>query len=319
MLFDAFIPAAYRHDPVGRWKAQDVDRWLVFLARHLEHTIGDPDLAWWQLPLAVRGFQYYAVGVMAGPAVLAVVLAGVLATPAAVVFFGVVFLPFFAGMLGSRTPLKEPRPVRIRWQPLSRRTLKVGVVIGAAVGFVFWLGFTRAFGIESGVLAGVLAGVSTGSVAVVLPWARNQKVAPLDLRSAASPRTVLVRDRSTATVLGGTAGVVFGTVLFRIFLQLGVVGGIAIGVLSGAVAGAIISLALAAWPSYGTARALLALRHELPWALMSFLADAHRRGVLRQAGAVYQFRHIELQHRLANRDANDQKASSSAASPVADG
>ncbi len=36
------------------------------------------------------------------------------------------------------------------------------------------------------------------------------------------------------------------------------------------------------------------------------IADAHQRGVLRQAGAVYQFRHIELQHRLANRDAGKQ-------------
>jgi hypothetical protein len=34
---------------------------------------------------------------------------------------------------------------------------------------------------------------------------------------------------------------------------------------------------------------------------MAFLADAHQRGVLRQVGAVYQFRHIELQRRLANR------------------
>ena len=41
-------------------------------------------------------------------------------------------------------------------------------------------------------------------------------------------------------------------------------------------------------------------RNRLPWQLMAFLADAHQRGVLRQAGAVYQFRHIELQHRLAN-------------------
>ena len=49
LLFDAFIPAAYRHDPAGRWKAQDAERWLVFLARHLERTIGSPDLAWWQL------------------------------------------------------------------------------------------------------------------------------------------------------------------------------------------------------------------------------------------------------------------------------
>jgi hypothetical protein len=53
-----------------------------------------------------------------------------------------------------------------------------------------------------------------------------------------------------------------------------------------------------AWPSY----------HQLPRSLMSFLADAHERGVLRQAGAVYQFRRIELQHRLAKRDADKQQA-----------
>jgi hypothetical protein len=33
-----------------------------------------------------------------------------------------------------------------------------------------------------------------------------------------------------------------------------------------------------------------------------FLADAHRnRGALRQVGVVYQFRHLDLQRRLANR------------------
>lgn len=34
---------------------------------------------------------------------------------------------------------------------------------------------------------------------------------------------------------------------------------------------------------------------------MAFLSDAHeRRGVLRQAGDVYQFRHIDLQRHLAS-------------------
>jgi NACHT domain-containing protein len=57
-LFDAFIPAAYRHVASGRWTAPSVERWLVFLARHLEQTVKSPDLAWWQLPqsLSRAGF-----------------------------------------------------------------------------------------------------------------------------------------------------------------------------------------------------------------------------------------------------------------------
>jgi hypothetical protein len=49
------------------------------------------------------------------------------------------------------------------------------------------------------------------------------------------------------------------------------------------------------------ARGWLAFRRQLPLPLMAFLADAHQRGVLRQAGATYQFRHLELQRRLATR------------------
>ena len=60
-------------------------------------------------------------------------------------------------------------------------------------------------------------------------------------------------------------------------------------------------MVLTSWAFYGIARTWLALRHRLPWSVMDFLDDAHRRGVLRRAGQVYQFRHIELQHRLANR------------------
>ena len=56
LLFDAFIPAAYRHDLSGRWKAQDVEKWLVFLACRLERKIASPDLAWWQLSRAVSRF-----------------------------------------------------------------------------------------------------------------------------------------------------------------------------------------------------------------------------------------------------------------------
>jgi len=68
-------------------------------------------------------------------------------------------------------------------------------------------------------------------------------------------------------------------------------------VLGGAIAGGLDS----AWGVFLVVRVWLAVRGRLPLHLMGFLDDAHRRGVLRQAGAVYQFRHARLQDRLASR------------------
>jgi len=55
-----------------------------------------------------------------------------------------------------------------------------------------------------------------------------------------------------------------------------------------------------AWGGFVVGRGWLALRGRLPWRLMRFLDDAHRRGVLRQSGAVYEFRHARLQDHLAD-------------------
>ncbi|XER99809.1 hypothetical protein HEP87_56685 [Streptomyces sp. S1D4-11] len=73
---------------------------------------------------------------------------------------------------------------------------------------------------------------------------------------------------------------------------------------TGAMVGIVVGLAVAwnqtAWGPFMVARGYLALSHRLPLRLMTFLADAHeQRGVLRQSGAVFQFRHIELQRHLA--------------------
>jgi hypothetical protein len=46
--------------------------------------------------------------------------------------------------------------------------------------------------------------------------------------------------------------------------------------------------------SYTDARIWLAVQGRAPWRTMDFLADANRRGVLRQVGAAYQFRHTRL-------------------------
>lgn len=54
-----------------------------------------------------------------------------------------------------------------------------------------------------------------------------------------------------------------------------------------------------AWPRFVVARTVLAATRRLPWRLLGFLADARDRGLLRQSGGTYQFRHVRLQQRLA--------------------
>jgi hypothetical protein len=44
---------------------------------------------------------------------------------------------------------------------------------------------------------------------------------------------------------------------------------------------------------------LLPLSGKLPWRAHAFLRDAHERGVLRQSGAYYQFRHALIQELYA--------------------
>jgi hypothetical protein len=246
LLFDAFIPAAYRRDPDGRWRAQDAESWLVFLARHLERNIGGPDLAWWQLRQAVPRTAFrLAFGLVAG------------------LVFGLVAL------------------------------IGVGISGGLAFGMIAGLGY--------GLVAGLVFGFA-GAFAARFAGASG------DLTRVTSPRAVFARDRRGAlllTLAGGlTFGLTFGLVLG---LTTGTVGGLVFAIWAGFLGGCGASVSRAAWPSYTVTTGWLALRQRLPRPLMDFLADAHRRGVLRQVGAVYQFRHIELQHRLANREASEQK------------
>jgi len=55
-----------------------------------------------------------------------------------------------------------------------------------------------------------------------------------------------------------------------------------------------------AWGAFTFTRFWLALRGRLPLRLMRFLHDAHRRGVLRQSGTRYQFRHEHLHNHIAS-------------------
>jgi len=75
--------------------------------------------------------------------------------------------------------------------------------------------------------------------------------------------------------------------------------GLANGIINGLVVGWL-GLLSRAWGAYTVSRIWLALRGAQPWRLMRFLEDAHRRGVLRQSGATYQFRHARVQKHLVH-------------------
>ena len=115
---------------------------------------------------------------------------------------------------------------------------------------------------------------------------------------------VLARDRQVMLFLTLAAGLAAG---LGAGLAAGLGAGLGLGLgpgsrpRAGLVFGLVVGLIETRWTSYMLARGWLAFRRQLPWPLMAFLADAHQRGVLRQAGATYQFRHLELQRRLAAR------------------
>ncbi|MFD7526961.1 helix-turn-helix domain-containing protein [Streptomyces sp. NPDC059849] len=137
--------------------------------------------------------------------------------------------------------------------------------------------------------------------------------APLDVTSAATPVGLLASNRATVVrqvlvlVPMLTLAITLGGFLITDLLQ-GLLGtliwrladGLAIGMVGGLGGSCAYALSFTAWGRWLVlSRIWLPLTGRLPWDTVAFLDDAYRRGVLRQTGAVYQFRHIRLQHHLA--------------------
>lgn len=73
-------------------------------------------------------------------------------------------------------------------------------------------------------------------------------------------------------------------------------------------------LILSAWGNWMLfVRLWLPLTGRLPWRPKRFLEDAYERGVLRQAGAAYQFRHSQLRDHLAAHHRTFRKSRSTSA------
>lgn len=174
-------------------------------------------------------------------------------------------------------------------------------------------------------VSGLILGTGTGlAFGLTTSWR-----APLDVTSAATPAGLLASNRATvvrrALVLAPTLsltitlgalsiGLLDGALrppvwMFPDSQFIGEIGGIGsvysyalfIGAIGGIGGACSYALCFSAWGRWlALSRIWLPLTGKLPWNTMAFLDDAHRRGVLRTAGAVYQFRHPSLQNLLAH-------------------
>ncbi|MGW2843576.1 helix-turn-helix domain-containing protein [Streptomyces sp. NPDC001274] len=203
--------------------------------------------------------------------------------------FGAVLPGGFVMGVGCALALALQRAV-FHGVPLTDGAVIEGTLINMLV-------FGLIFGTGAGLVFGVMAALE----------------APLDVASAATPAGLLASNRATVVrqvlVLAPllTLAIAVGGRLFAELLD-GVLGPLywpladavfigAVGGLGGAFAYA---LSFTAWGRWLVlSRVWLPLTGRLPRDPMAFLDDAYRRGVLRQTGAVYQFRHIRLQHHLA--------------------
>jgi hypothetical protein len=318
-LLDGFIDASYSHTPLPpatlrrrsamtqRYPPDLARKWLTFLACHLDQQ-RTPDLAWWQLhqalPRATRAIGALVLaladglvcgigaGIGAGPAGLAGGLTG-----------GLVASLMIGLAIG---PPAHPKRVTTRIRDLPQPRLGREIIAGLAVG----LGAGTAVAFAAGPPAGVSAGLAIFAVVGFVGGLVNWLNSPADTISSPTAGSVMRQDKrlnllQVILVVFGTA-LAGGLAVGAIPADVRIVDGIAVG-LAGGLAGGLVALRRdglsngfvgGVWSWFLLSRTWLALGGRLPWQVMRFLDDAHRRGVLRQAGAVYQFRHERLHEYL---------------------
>jgi NACHT domain len=369
LLFDSLIPAAYRRDPVARWKTPDAERWLVFLAQYLQR-MNTAALKWWNLGAAAP----LSVETLAGRAAIVIGFAAtaVLTTIPAVGidsgFVAKVAVSLAASIviwvaITLAVPFKDVIPLRgLGWGYQGGWGSWLSTPV--RIGLICMTIFIPAIALEIGRIGQPFGGVGWILMCLLVLGIRPK----YDLLTAASPRSALDRDRGTAIAVLLSAGLVIGPGLGLICgIVLGLLAGLASGITAGLIAGfaafplicfvamikvstnesaampevgalfagpllglpcataigvifglgkglvtgSVFGLALglvvgfylgvvrSAWLRWSIAHTQLVLAGKLPWRTMCFLEEAHKRGVLRQDGSVYEFRHLGLQRRLA--------------------
>ncbi|MFD4636553.1 hypothetical protein ACFWN2_04510 [Lentzea sp. NPDC058436] len=317
-LLDAYLPALYSLPD-----ALNARKWLAFLARRLAMNPSAGNLAWWRLflllprpyvitsatraalvgalfalgvtilaiakgrlgpPEDVRAFAIWCLFLLIIHLVGAVIVASVGALVGLAVTLVASWRPEVEKFI-VLVPLPKTMVLTLRGTVriiLRQATLGVlmMLVMGALLMHDVRLKNLLAVGLLMGLGASIPALAETISLDI-----------PVDARSALSD------DRKATLIYGPSLAAVLS--LAMVLLLAGTSKPLSAG--SAAIVVIIVSSFVVwwqvpgAWFRFATARLCFALFRKLPWHLVRFLEDAHHRGVLRQVGAVYEFRHQRLQ------------------------
>ncbi|WP_370948542.1 NACHT domain-containing NTPase [Amycolatopsis sp. cg5] len=324
---DLFRPRRH-YDPA------QVNHWLSYLATYLA---GTRDFAWWRLARQIGAVARWTrltlaagfglslgtgVGVAFGWPLgrvfgHSVGLTSGLTTGGAVAALVGLVAWFSAGRWADDEPGFADLRLRGRAGGLAVSLGKTTwiALAGLIVSLAMLIGLRELLEVRDGVAFGGFVYVATlcvvGWLAFrftvnVITWSET----PSQTKKSGTPWESWRRDR-TLTVFRVAAGVLVGggTAGLSFAVIAGLSSGVRTGVLIGSIAAAIFGLAAGllavftghhrAWPAYLIATRKLADEGLLPRDLMSFLDDAHRIGLLRAVGPIYQFRHAEFQDHLA--------------------
>lgn len=332
-LLDSFIPTAYdrflSNRPAAKrrpWRAERARHWLGYLATHLKR-LDTHDIEWWRLGTSMSlSSRMLVSGVTSGlvSGTMLGLVYGLTSEPKEAfvnVLLNMLGIGLTFGLMhGFGSKLKvggafEPSRMHIRIRGGSKRVkesflprIRGGLKGGLVFGVVFGLGLavyagllacpwtTIALAFGNWLVAGLALGLAVGLVLALMAGLE----ALIETKSSVSPSDLLNTNRTTVLAQVLAVGLALG-LGFGIVVAL--VNGFALGVTSGLAGGLTVGLGVATLTAWGRwvvlVRVWLPLTGRLPWAVNAFLDDAYQRGVLRQVGAVYQFRHARLRDRLA--------------------
>lgn len=339
-LLGSYVPSRY-DAPGERWRLDQVQRWLGYLARH-GISRREPGIAWWGLGTSLWS-QAVVVGLVSMLSIVLIYI--VVGAPLTVLLHGVTLPDGLRRQFGNglfngaaagpvlglahalvrRFRVIAPTPSRIRLRlgrvdaiPLAQVRSRAVTALVAGLGFGAVAGGLTALsgatplrtGAALGAVFAVVFGAAAAAAISFVSWFES----PAEADAAASPGDSLKANREAALtqmVLGGlvfglTAGLsayAFGDLIISFagpgtYTALNYALGV--GTMNWIVGALIYLLTVSAWGHWLIiARLWLPLTGRLPWRLRTFLDDAYDRGVLRQSGPVWEFRHERLQRHLA--------------------